>query len=108
MSMIGIPLTMGFISKYLFGVAAFDLKAFGTFCVLAVLAVSTVLNTMYFARTILRIFRDNDEPERFKNVRIREQRSFVVAAVLFMAANIACGTLAKPLIDILARGMMTF
>lgn len=108
LSMIGIPLTMGFISKYLFGVAAFDLKAFGTFCVLTVLAVSTVLNTMYFARTILRIFRDNDEPERFKNVRIREQRSFVVAAVLFMAANIACGTLAKPLIDILARGMMTF
>ena len=51
-SMIGIPITMGFISKYLFALAGFR----GGILVvptLIALAVSTVLNTFYFARTVI-------------------------------------------------------
>ena len=53
-SMTGIPGTCGFISKYLFASAGFhaSMKMLPT---LIVLAVSTILNAVYFIRTVVRI-----------------------------------------------------
>ena len=50
--MIGIPLTMGFMSKFLLAMAAMQMKK-KLVITLLTLAVSTILNTFYFARTIV-------------------------------------------------------
>ena len=105
-SMIGLPLTMGFISKYLFALAAFraNVKMVPT---LIILALSTVLNTLYFARTVLRIYGHPAEAPA-GTLPVRAQRSYAAAAVLFALSNFAVGVAASPLIDILEHGLAMF
>lgn len=105
-SMIGLPLTMGFISKYLFALSAFraNVKMVPT---LIILAVSTVLNTIYFARTVLRIY-SHPQAHPSEPLGIRAQSSYALAAVLFIVLNLAAGVAASPLIDILERGLAMF
>ena len=105
-SMIGLPLTMGFISKYLFAMSAFraNVKMVPT---LVILAVSTVLNTLYFARTVLRIY-SHPQAHPAPPLGVRAQRCYAAAALLFILINLAAGVTASPLIDILERGLALF
>jgi len=101
-SMIGIPLTMGFISKYLFAVSAFNanVKLIPT---LIVLAISTVLNTFYFARTVIRLYnKPNTTPVR---VRMGEQKSFVFSAAMFCVINLVLGVCAQPIVSLIEEGL---
>ena len=75
---------------------------------LITLAVSTVLNTMYFARTILRIYTENPERKKFGTVRVKDQLAYVVSSAVFMLVNITFGVLAKPVIDLFAEGIARF
>lgn len=103
LSMIGLPLTMGFIAKYLFAFAAFreNLRLVPT---LLALAVSTVLNAYYFTRTLIRIFNTRDlQPTA--PVRLRSQPHFALAAALLIGANLSLGILAQPLITLLRKGL---
>ena len=106
LSMIGIPLTMGFVSKYLFARAAIaaDWMLIPT---LLVLALSTVLNTCYFGRTLLRLY---NRPEQAQPQRIvwRAQRGYALCAAALAAGNLALGIFSQPLIDFLARGLQLF
>lgn len=105
-SMIGLPLTMGFISKYLFAISAFhaNIKLIPT---LIALAVSTILNTFYFARTLIRLL---NRPEHVtqKTVPISGQLAYAVAAFFLAAINIAAGVTAQPLCDLLTKGLELF
>jgi len=117
LSMIGIPLTMGFISKYLFGIAAFEVSGIKMMTTLLVLAVSTVLNTMYFARTIIRIFtRDAQEPAAPalllnqtepvpEHIPLGKNPEFVLASFVFVLLNLSMGIAGKPFIGLLATGL---
>ena len=107
-SMIGLPLTMGFIVKYLFGAAAFESTHLKLIPTLLVLAVSTVLNTVYFARAILRFYTKNPNPDAYSKVRVREQKTYILSASVFAALNLFFGIFAKPLIDILAGALSVF
>lgn len=55
MSMIGIPLLTGFVSKYLFAAAATTAEN-KMVAAWIVLGISTILNTVYFMRTVLTIY----------------------------------------------------
>ena len=103
LSMIGIPLTMGFIAKYLFAFAAFRENTRLVPTLLA-LAVSTVLNTFYFARTLIRIYNTRDQVP-YQTVRLRRQPRYAFAAVLLAAENIVCGVFATPIIELLRKGI---
>lgn len=103
LSMIGLPLTMGFIAKYLFALAAFREERYLIPTLLA-LAVSTVLNTFYFARTLIRVYNTRDLVYG-KAVPLRGQRSYAAAAVVLAGLNIFFGVIAQPLIDLLERGV---
>ena len=107
-SMIGLPLTMGFISKYLFGIAAFESTHHKMIPTLLVLAVSTVLNTLYFARTILRIYNREISPNHGEKVTVRSEKLYLLSALAFVLLNLFFGTAAKPFIDILAEGIAHF
>lgn len=106
LSMIGLPLTMGFLSKYLFAISAFhsNIKLIPT---LIVLALSTILNTFYFTRTLIRLL-NRPERELTERVHIRSQLPYAVSAICLAAMNIAAGMAAQPLCDLLAEGLSVF
>ena len=56
LSMVGVPLLAGFTSKLLFAEAALDDSMAYTAVTLIALAISTVLNVIYFLRTVITIY----------------------------------------------------
>ena len=98
---------MGFISKYLFGLAAFRASAPKLVLTLLVLAVSTVLNTFYFARTVLRIYNAPKKPPAERQP-AKDLPSYIIAGALFALINVAVGILSGPLTDLLGYGLSLF
>ncbi len=63
MSMVGIPTLAGFSTKLYFAIAAVEHGTLVDLATLAVLAVSTLLNALYFIRTVIRIYTPSPAPE---------------------------------------------
>ena len=105
LSMIGIPLTMGFMSKFLLAMAAMQMKK-KLVITLLTLAVSTILNTFYFARTIIRLYTPGTPLA--SGAVTKAQPPFAAAAVCFSALNLAAGIFASPLIGLLQQGLEFF
>lgn len=103
LSMVGLPLTMGFISKYLFVSAGFA-GGHKLLPAIIVIAVSTILNTVYFLRTVICIYRP-PVTEGHVKVRLKDDRSFALSASGFIVTNITLGIVAKPLVELIARGL---
>ena len=101
-SMIGIPLTMGFVSKYRFALAAFSHRVL-IIPTLIVLALSTVLNGLYFLRVVISLYNPLKEPRR--RLPFSKQAAYAVSAVLFCLLNLAAGVAAEPLLNLLQRGI---
>ena len=105
LSMIGIPMTMGFMSKFLLAMAAMQMEKKLVITLLA-LAVSTILNTFYFARTIIRLYTPGTPLSSGKVT--KAQSPFATAAVCFSVLNLAAGIFASPLIGLLRQGLEFF
>lgn len=101
-SMIGIPLTMGFVSKYRFAVAAFDRRAL-LVPTLIVLALSTILNAWYFMRVIIGLYLPPRDGAA--KTTLREQGVYSVSAIVFVCLNILGGVAVQPLVLLLERGL---
>lgn len=104
LSMVGIPLFAGFISKYNFATASLY-SPHKMLVTLVALAISTVLNAMYFLRAVIRIYTPAGpvkEPES------KTGASFAVAIVLMVVLNIALGTCSAPIMEMIARGLDMF
>ncbi len=104
LSMVGLPLFSGFISKLLIASAAMKdpVRMLPT---LVVLAVSVVLNAMYFLRTVLRIYRQSDRAARPP----RDGRAaFAAATAALVAMNFALGIAARPVVEALTAGLAMF
>jgi len=101
-SMIGIPLTMGFVSKYRFALAAFSHRTL-IVPTLIVLALSTVLNGLYFLRVIIELY--NPLKQRRHRMPAARQLAYVSSAVLFSLLNLAAGVAAEPLLSLVQRGI---
>ena len=101
LSMIGLPLTAGFIVKYLFGRDALLSPSYlKMILTLAVIAVSTVLNALYFTRAILR--------EDIRRVRIREEKGYFAAGLVFLVLNLLLGIQAGAFLQIIREGLQLF
>lgn len=81
LSMVGVPMFSGFISKLLFSQAAVQntVKMLPT---LIVLGISTILNAIYFMKTVIRIYTPVNDRE-YPTVAWRDNK--VYAAVLFLS-----------------------
>lgn len=103
LSMIGIPVFMGFISKLNFATAAFES---GHIIVLLILGLSTCLNVLYFIppMTILYSKRGLTKEETS-----REHESMVTSLPLigFMAVNLILGVFNSPVMNIIMTGLNT-
>ncbi|MDD6327766.1 MAG: proton-conducting transporter membrane subunit [Eubacteriales bacterium] len=110
LSMVGVPMFSGFISKLLFSKAAVGhtIKMLPT---LIALAISTILNALYFMKTVIRIYspiKDENAGEEYTCVKFYEQPLKSVAYILFIVLNVVMGLNSEPIIDCIRRGLEIF
>ncbi|MCQ2770209.1 MAG: sodium:proton antiporter [Clostridia bacterium] len=102
-SMIGIPLTMGFISKYIIATSAINTEGMIVIPLIA-LALSTILNTIYFGRTLIRIYTPSDS----ETCMIKPKVSYLVSTIVLALINILTGIFSTPLISIIQQRLEFF
>ncbi len=115
LSMVGLPMFSGFISKLFFSQAAMG-HNFKMLPTLIALAISTVLNAVYFMRTVIRIYTpvedkdsgQNTETKKGRIIMAKEQPLKSIALVLFILLNITLGLNSQPVIQIIQTGIDMF
>ncbi|MGN0971825.1 MAG: proton-conducting transporter membrane subunit, partial [Aristaeellaceae bacterium] len=108
LSMIGFPFIGGFNSKLYFAMAAVQAGGTRMLLVLAALVISTWLNTLYFMKTVITIYR---QPRPGVSYPVEKgQRGFCFNASLlcFTAANLCLGIFAHVITDAITRGLAIF
>jgi multicomponent Na+:H+ antiporter subunit D len=61
LSMVGFPVTAGFITKIMFASSSFEANTTMMFIMLGALVVSTILNAIYFIHTMITIYSKNED-----------------------------------------------
>lgn len=109
LSMVGIPMFSGFISKLQYMDASMLLTAGKMFPALIVLGISTILNAIYFMKTVLRIYIPERNMHKDDEIRkMSEQKLYSVAVILFIALNIALGLFSNSIIEWISMGLEMF
>lgn len=90
LSMIGLPPTVGFITKYYLMIGALDS---GSFVTIGVVIVSTLLNTAYFVPIIIRAF---FMPENVKPSRNHGEAPIAIVLAIVITATLTIGLFALP------------
>lgn len=101
LSMIGIPLFSGFISKLLFVNAALDSNM--VIIVLLVLAISTLLNGMYYIPIILRLYNRNNMKKNL-NLSFKAKGIVKYSLIILIVVNILLGLMSTPVVNGLIEG----
>ena len=105
LSMVGVPLFGGFLSKMYFATSAMSHGGLKLALVLIALAVSTLLNTVYFLHTVISIYR----PSTVAAPACEKPGKLSGAALLVMAAvNVALGIMSAPLFRAILTGLDMF
>lgn len=112
MSMVGIPLFSGFVSKLLFAEAAVVHPTHKMMPTLIVLAVSTILNAIYFLKTVVRIYvpekRETEAEKGYFRIKAVQQRLYTLTLILFIFINLVLGMMSEPIIGIIESGLNHF
>ncbi len=106
LSMVGIPLFSGFISKLLFAQAAVQNNG-KMLPALIVLGISTILNAIYFMKTVIRIYTPV-EVNKDSSITFRDMKLYAVTLVCFMVVNITLGVSSQPVVDLIEQGLAMF
>ena len=113
LSMVGIPCFAGFVSKILFAQAAVahnaPVKIFPT---VIVLAISTILNAVYFLKTVIRIYvpekRAYEKKQGYLSFRLSEQKMYGITIICFILLNLVLGMMSQPIVHIIEIGLQNF
>ena len=112
LSMVGIPMFSGFVSKLLFAEAAVLIPNWKLFPTLIVLAISTILNAVYFLKTVVRIYTpipsEIIREKGYFNLRFPEQKLYCVTIVWFIIVNLILGMTSQPIIRLIEEGLRNF
>ena len=85
---------------------------FGMFPTLIVLAISTVLNAIYFLKTVLRIYspqsRDWERENGFYRIGGGRQKLYTLTIVLFIVLNLIFGVSSQPILELIKDGLHHF
>ena len=103
--MVGVPLFSGFISKLLFAQAAVQ-NTGKMLPALIVLAVSTILNAIYFMKTVIRIY--TPVQTEYETRTFGKQKLFAVSGCLLVVMNVFLGTMSQYLVDLIRKGLEMF
>ena len=110
-SMIGIPVFAGFSSKLFFGMAAVSGgSAKKLILVMAALAVSSVLNALYFLRTAIRIGTPDEEEtdEAVLPGNAFSRMNYTVPMLVLTAMNLSLGLVSWGYMDLIRSGLEMF
>lgn len=105
LSMIGIPLFAGFTSKVYFALATLESSPFKLWTAMIALAISTVLNAVYFLHTVLTIYTPINKTEKIK---FRAKKQFSLAVLLFILLNLFLGIGSNLVWEAIQRGTDMF
>lgn len=105
-SMVGIPMFSGFISKLLFAQAAAQNEVDKMLPTLICLAISTVLNAIYFMKTVIRIY----TPVHSEGVVVhfKDQPMFSIAMLFMIVLNMFLGCCSQPIVNWIVMGLNMF
>lgn len=111
LSMVGFPMLAGFISKLLFATSALQ-SPHKMYITLIALAVSTVLNAVYFLRLVITLYRPAVSMEG-QEVLGREERTksswnLRLAVVCFIVLNVILGMFSQPIVNAIGQGLEMF
>ena len=106
LSMVGVPHYSGFLSKLLFAKAAFETPAMTMVATLVCLALSTILNAIYFLKTVARIY--TPAKTDYPTIKFKDNVPFGIACLLFIALNLILGLCSDPLVEFISRGLNMF
>lgn len=104
LSMIGIPFFAGFGAKYYLSTAAMTNPGKMWFVMLA-LAISTVLNAVYYIKAIGTVFSRQGVTDTAKH---KNSRTYTIGMGIFIVANIALGLFYQKIYDVLSLGLKFF
>ena len=102
--MIGIPFFAGFGAKYYLSTAAMTNPGKMWF-VLLTLAISTVLNAVYYIKALTAVFSRQGVEDVVKH---KIPKSYTIGMSIFIIANVALGLFYQRIFDILTLGMKFF
>ena len=112
LSMVGLPLLAGFVTKLVLGQAALaqEIPQWQMIVALAAIAISSLLNAWYYLPAILQIWKKEPEPigpdgEVYEHGKYAPGRSFWIAVVCMSAVVILLGCAALPLMRLIAQGV---
>ena len=104
LSMVGIPILAGFSSKLQFGLAAVNAGGKALIPVMLALAVSSMLNALYFIRTIIRIYTADERTE----VRPHHGPDYLIPMLLLTACNLFLGLFSRGVTELIRTGIFLF
>ncbi len=107
MSMVGIPFTGGFIAKLQLAMAGMSFGGWASAMILIALALSTLLNAVYFLHTVVSIYRR--QPEEIDYAPPKQQPRHVAAALfLSMLLTLYLGVGSGPIMRVIEAGLKMF
>ena len=106
LSMVGVPLFAGFISKLMFAQAAVQNQV-KMLPALIVLGISTILNAIYFMKTVIRIYTPYEDYP-YERVTFRNIKLYAAALVCFIVLNVFLGVSSQPIVDLIDQGLAMF
>lgn len=108
LSMVGFPFLGGFSSKVNFAMAAMGAGDVRMTLTLIVLAISTALNTVYFIKTVITLYRKPLDNVVYPVERGKRGLCFNCALICFSVVNIVLGLFSQPLVQLITSGLATF
>lgn len=112
LSMVGIPMFAGFVSKIQFAQAAVVEPNWKIFPTLIVLAISTILNAIYFLKTVIRIYtpekKEVVEQKGYYSITWDKQKIYSLTIVLFIIVNMVLGMVSQPVVELIKTGLENF
>ena len=108
LSMVGFPFLGGFVAKFNFALAAMEAGNIRALLVLIVLAISTALNTVYFLRTVITLYRKPVDTAHYPVEKGQRGILFNAALVCFALVNVALGLFSQSIVSAIVTGLSTF
>ncbi len=106
LSMVGVPMFSGFISKLLFAQAAVQNHT-KMLPALIVLAVSAILNAIYFMKTVIRIYTPVEDGA-YEKVSFKDMKPYALVLLCFIVLNVMLGISSPPVVDLIEQGLSMF
>ena len=73
---------------------------------LIVLAISTILNAIYFMKTVIRIYTPTEEEG--ETITMKQEKVYALTCICFIALNIFIGMCSQPIVDWIGAGIDMF